>query len=184
MPTEWIAAMQGAMGVGYDVLVWGVGVIAMSLSALSFQMKRRVTIILGNFLGQSCWVAHFLLQGDAASAFVCALSALMLALFAKKDKWPWATGKVSVAIFLALFSTFSLVTFRIWSDIFPLLAGIFCVIANSRATEKGLRRLSLFWCLSWLANSIFKGYPVALISDLLCTSSTAIALYRYREKKQ
>ena len=47
---------------------------------IAFQFKRRVTIILSNFLGQTCWVIYFLLQGDLTSAIACALSAVMLAL--------------------------------------------------------------------------------------------------------
>lgn len=184
MPQAFVGAMQEAMGIAYYILVYGIGGLAVAFSVVAFQFKHRATILLGNFLGQSCWVAYFLLQGDAASAFACALSAGMLALFAKKDKWPWVTGKVSVSVFLLLFSAFSLFTFRIWSDIFPLLAGIFGVIASSRATEKRLRQFSLPWCLFWLLNSAFKGYPVALANDCLCTASTAISLYRYREKKQ
>lgn len=184
MLDAFVGTMQETMGIAYYILVYGIGALAMLLSVISYQFRRRVTILLSNFLGQSCWVAYFLLQADGMSALVCALSALMLALFAKKDKWPWATGKISVSVFLLLFSAFSLFTFRIWSDIFPLLAGIFGVIASSRATEKRLRQFSLPWCLFWLLNSAFKGYPVALANDCLCTASTAISLYRYREKKQ
>ena len=80
--------------------------------------------------------------------------------------------------------TFSLLTFKVWSDIFPLLAGIFVVIANSRKNEKQLRQFSLLWSVSWLLNSILKMYPVAFINDLFCTVSTVVALARCREKKK
>jgi predicted LPLAT superfamily acyltransferase len=90
---------------------------------------------------------------------------------------------LTIALFIVLISGFSLLTFEVWSDIFPLLAGVFAVIANSRSSEKRLRQFSLFWCLFWLLNSIFKMYPVAFANDLLCTVSTVVALIRYREKK-
>lgn len=171
------------LGIFYYILVYGIGIIAMALSTLSFQFKRRVTIILGNFFGQSCWVIYFVLQGDLTSAIACALSAVMLAVFAKKDKWSWATHPIMVIMFIALLSGFSLLSFKVWSDIFPLLAGAFAVIANSRATEKRLRQFAVFWCLFWLLNSTFKMYPVAFANDFLCTASTIIALIRYRDKK-
>lgn len=117
------------------------------------------------------------------SAIACALSAVMLAIFSKKDKWQWATGTVTVSTFILIFTVFSVFTFRVWSDIFPLLAGVFAVIANSRASEKRLRQFSVFWCLFWLLNSIFKMYPIAFANDLLCTISTIISLIRYREKR-
>ena len=173
-----------ALGKSYYVFVYGIGLIAMVLSIIAFQFKHRVTIILSNFLGQTCWVIYFLLQGDLTSAIACALSAIMLAVFSKKDQWKWSTSPFTIALFIVLISGFSLLSFGVWSDIFPLLAGIFAVIANSRSEEKRLRQFSLFWCLFWLLNSIFKMYPVAFANDLLCTVSTVVALIRYRDKKE
>ena len=177
-----VEGFANALGFGYYILVYGVGLIAMALSIMAFQFKHRVTIILCNFFGQSCWVAYFLLQGDLTSAIACALSAVMLAVFSKKDKWKWSTSPWSIAAFIIILSGFSLLSFEGWTDIFPLLAGIFAVIANSRASEKRLRQFAVFWCLFWMLNSISKGYPVALANDLLCTVSTVVALIRYREK--
>ena len=170
------------LGKSYWIIDYGVGLIAMALSVIAFQFKRRVTIILSNFLGQTSWVVYFLLQGDLTSAIACALSAAMLAVFAKKDRWKWAVSPLTVGFFLVLISGFSLMSFEGWSDIFPLLAGAFAVIANSRSTEKRLRQFSLLWCLFWLLNSAFKMYPVAFVNDFLCTVSTVVALIRYREK--
>ena len=178
-----VHGLMETLGFWYYILVYGIGIVAMTLSVVAFQFKRRVTIILSSFLGQSCWVLYFLLQGDITSAIACALSAVMLAIFSKKEQWKWACSKVSVAVFIILICGFSALSFKVWSDIFPLLACVFAVIANSRSTEKRLRQFAVLWCLFWLLNSAFKLYPVALANDLLCTSSTVIALVRYREKK-
>ena len=177
-----VEGFANALGLGYYILVYGVGLIAMTLSIIAFQFKHRVTIILSNFFGQTCWIAYFLLQGDVTSAIACGLSAIMLAVFSKKDKWKWSTSPWSIATFIVLLSGFSLLSFEGWTDIFPLLAGIFAVIANSRASEKRLRQFSIFWCFFWLLNSTFKMYPVAFANDLLCTVSAIVSLIRYREK--
>ena len=178
----YVEALAEAMGLGYDILVYGIGILAMTLSVIAFQFKRRVAIILCNCLGQTSWVLYFLLQGDLTSAIACGLSAIMLAVFSKKDQWKWATGKISITVFIVLIGGFSLLSFRVWSDVFPLLAGVFAVLANSRSTEKRLRQLALPWCLAWLLNSACKMYPVALANDLFCTCSTVIALIRYRDR--
>ena len=179
-----VDGLVAALGKGYDILVYGVGVIAMLLSIIAFQFKHRVTIILSNFFGQTCWVVYFLLQGDLTSAIACALSAVMLAVFSKKETWKWATSPITVGLFIVLLSGFSLLSFEGWSDLFPLLAGVFAVIANCQSREKRLRQFSFFWCLFWLLNSIFKMYPVAFMNDLLCTISTVVALIRYRETRE
>ena len=179
-----VEGLTEALGKGYWILVYAVGVLAMVLSIIAFQFKHRVTILLSNFLGQVSWVVYFLLQGDVTSAIASGLSAVMMAVFAKKDKWKWAVSPFTVVLFTVLICGFSLLSFETWSDIFPLLAGVFAVIANSRSSEKRLRQFSLFWCLFWLLNSAFKMYPVAFANDFLCTVSTIVALIRYREKKE
>ena len=168
--------------VGYSCLLYGVGILAMAFSVVAFQFKHRVTIILSGFLGQSCWVLYFLLQADYTSAIACGLSAVVLAIFSKKDQWRWATSNWCIAVCAVVICGFSLLTFASWMDIFPLLAGFFCVIANSRSTERRLRQFSLLWCAFWLTNSILKVYPVAFANDLLCTVSALISLIRYRKK--
>ena len=57
-----------AAGMGHTVLVYALGILAMAFSVIAFQFRHRVTIILCSFLGQSCWVLYFLLQGDAVEA--------------------------------------------------------------------------------------------------------------------
>ena len=167
-----------------NIFIYAVGIIAILFSVIAFQFKHKVTIIFCSFCGQTCWVIYFLLQSDFTSAISCGLSAIMLAVFSRQDKWKWATSPAMVALFIALITGFSILTFKVWIDMFPLLAGIFVVIANSRKTEKRLRQFSLLWCLSWLLNSILKMYPVAFISDFFTAISTIVSLIRCREKKE
>ena len=184
MLDNFVNTLSENLGTFYFVLVYGIGGIAMLLSISAMQFKHRVTIILCNVFAQSSWVAHFVLQGDLTSAIACALSATMMAVFAQQGKWKWVKHPLCIVFFIALLSGFSALSFAVWSDIFPLLAGIFAVIANSRTSEKRLRQFALLWCLFWLLNSTFKMYPVAFANDFFCTISTIVALVRYREKKQ
>ena len=180
---QFASALRDNLGTFYYILVYGVGLIAMALSISAFQFKHKVAIILCNFLAQSSWVIYFLLQGDLTSAISCGLSATMLAVFSRQEKWKWVKHPLCIAFFISLFACFSAFSFSVWSDVFPLMAGIFAVIANSRSTEKRLRQFSILWCTSWMINSIFKMYPVAFANDLFCTISTIVALIRYRDKK-
>lgn len=170
-----------ALGIGYYILMYGVGIVALTLSVIAFQFKRRITIILSSLTGQICWTAHFVLQGDLTSAIACILSAIMLFVFSKSDKHKWTIHPITVAFFIILLSGFSIFTFKTWTDIFPIIAGVFAALTNSRKTEKSLRRLSVPWCIAWLLNSIIKMYPVALVNDCFCTVSAVVGLIRYRK---
>ena len=165
------------------VLIYAVGILAMVLSVIAYQFKYRVTIIVVNFSGQACWVIYFLLQSDFTSAVSCALTVLVMAIYSMKGKWTWTSSRICFVTFMVAMITFSLVTFAGWKDIFPLLAGVFAVIANSRSDERSLRFYSAIWCALWLMNSILKVYPVAFVNDVLCTSSSVISIFRYRETK-
>ncbi|MBE6532585.1 MAG: YgjV family protein [Ruminococcaceae bacterium] len=173
-----------SLGVGYYILVYAIGFLAMALSIIAYQFKHRVSIILGTFFGQICWVTHFLLQGDLTSAIICALTAAMLAVFVKREQWNWVKSPFCIIGFIVLISGFSILSFAVWSDIFPLLAGIFAVIANSRSNEKSLRQFSVLFCFFWLMNSTFKLYPVAFINDLFCLISAVVSLIRYRNPQK
>ena len=177
-----VSALQSGLGFFYYILVYGIGLLAMSLSVFSYQLRRRESIILCACVGQLAWIAHFFLQGDLASAIACALSAVMLAIFSKKDTWKWACAPATVVFFIVVLSGFSLLSFADWRDIFPLLAGVFAVLSNCQSSEKRLRRLGILWCLFWFCNSLTKGYPIALVTDFCSTLSAVISLYRYREK--
>ena len=170
------------LGFFYYVLVYGVGILSMALSTVAFQFKRRSAIVLCSCLGQTSWVIYFLLQADLVSAIACGLSAVILAVFTKQGEWKWVKSPYCIVICILLISGVSLLSFAVWSDVFPLLAGVFAVIANSRTNEKRLRQFSVLWCGFWFLNSLFKMYPVAFINDLFCTVSTIVALVRYREK--
>lgn len=165
------------------VLIYAVGILAMVLSVIAYQFKYRVTIIVVNFSGQACWVIYFLLQSDFTSAVSCALTVIVMAIYSMKGKWTWVSSKICFATFMVAMISFSLVTFAGWKDIFPLLAGVFAVIANSRSDEHSLRFFSAIWCALWLMNSILKVYPVAFVNDVLCTSSSIISIFRYSETK-
>ncbi len=112
--------VEGTVGFGYYFLLYGIGILAMAFSTAAYQFKHRVTIILMNFFGQLCWVMHFLLQGDLTSAIACTLTAVMLAVFSKKDKLKWATHPVIIVFFIMLLPGFSLLSFKEWSDVFSL----------------------------------------------------------------
>ena len=165
------------------VLIYAVGILAMVLSVIAYQFKYRVTIIVVNFSGQACWVIYFLLQSDFTSAVSCALTVIVMAIYSMKGKWTWVSSKICFVSFMVAMISFSVITFAGWKDIFPLLAGVFAVIANSRSDEHSLRFFSAIWCALWLMNSILKVYPVAFVNDVLCTSSSIISIFRYRETK-
>lgn len=168
--------------VGLTVSIYAVGILAMLLSVIAYQFKYRVTIIVVNFSGQACWVLYFLLQRDFTSAVSCAITVAVMVAYSMKDKWRWVSNKLCHITFTVLVVGFSVLTFATWIDVFPLLAGVFAVIANSRTSEKRLRQFSFIWCALWLVNSILKMYPVALVNDVLCTGSTLVSLIRYRER--
>ena len=176
--------LAGTLGVGYTILNNAFGVIAMVFCIIAFQFKNKVTIVVCNFLGQLCWVLYFIFLRDYTSAISCGISAAMLWAFSKQEKWKWVLSPVTVTIFAVIIAGFSISAFRVWADIFPVMAGVFGIIANSRKKESTFRKFGLLCYISWLMNSIFKMFPIALINDASCTISVAVSIYRYRGRDE
>lgn len=179
-----VLALQNGLGFFYDILVWGVGILAMAFSVSAYQLRHRVAILLFMIFSRFAWIAYFFLQGNLTSVIANILTALILAVFAKQDKWKWATAPVTVFAAVLLMSVSSLLSFTDWTGIFPLLGGVFAVLSSSRKSEQSLRLLALADCLAWLTNSVLHLYYVAIANDLFCTVSAAVAFIRYRKKEK
>ena len=170
------------LGIFYYVLVYGVGICAMASAFISYQFERRATILLFNYVAQMLWITYFLLQADVSSAIACAITSLALITYSRKGKWKWVSSKITLAVCVLIIAGTTLTSFRVWSDILPVLGSTCAVLSYSRTKENELRALSLACYLFWFCNSLFKMYPVALISDFTSITSVVISLIRYRKK--
>ena len=171
------------LGVWHDVITNFFGVIAIILLATSFQMKSRIKLLLVFLFSQMMWATYFILQGDLASGIMCSISITMSLVFMQREKHKWANSIFWLFFFIAVMLTCSILTFKDWRDLFPLLGNLLTTISFFTLNEKVLRNINIGTYLSWMGNSISKLYVVALISDTMTLISVIISIVRFNSKK-
>jgi len=161
-----IAAIDIAQALGWAAALVG---------AVSFQARRRETVIV--LLAVSCllWTTHFAALGMSAGAifnFIALLRGLMAML-----RHPWV--RRGVLGFIPLIWAVAVLTAKQPIDYIPPLAMTMSTLAQASTRVVWLR---LFMGLSsppWLTYSILAGSQGGVANELLNMGSVALSLYRY-----
>lgn len=168
-----------SLGVWNDIIVNGVGVIALAFLVVSYQMKDR-TSIFNVYLGAAiAWIFYFLLQGNIASVFMNIVAIARTLIFKLRGKYKWVDSKWTLVIFLVVMLGLTALSFRDWRDIFPLLATAFSTFAFFAIKEKSIRVINLGAYIAWILNGATCGYWVALACDSITFISLVVALIRF-----
>ena len=166
------------------VLFNGIGVVAIFLQFMMFQMKRRKDIIFVSMGSNVGWFSYFALQGDLISGVANVIGIMSNIIFLFRENHRWANSKLWLLLFLAVATVFSIYTYQTWKDIFALCGALFSMIAFFMIKEKNIRIISFFTYISFMCNNVSKVYVVALIADITALASLVIALKRYKKAEQ
>lgn len=167
-----------------------VGLLAVALFLLSYQLKRRGQIILCNVASRCLYILQYLLLGAIAGAVLDILGAVASVVAGRKDA-PFfkkhiravfvATNGVIVAVGLAL-----CIVSRNPVNLLPVVGILFHTGAFWITDERMIRRVSLAGSPFWFAyNFISRAYGSA-IGDLLTVGSILLAMLKFRalEKRE
>ncbi|MBO7214472.1 MAG: YgjV family protein [Clostridia bacterium] len=167
------------LGVWYYVILNAFGVIAILLKVTEFQFKKRSTILTFALLASTCWIFYFILYGDLVSAIVNFVCIVQGYVFLCREKYKWANSKLWFFFFLVVQITLGIIFFKVWHDIFPIIAGVFNVIAYFVMNKTQYRFFGLCCLIFWVLNSAFKFYPIALANDVFGSISAFVSIVRY-----
>ena len=161
------------------------GLVAVALYLLCFQLKSAKSIIACRFLSSVFYVLQYFLLGafvgaamDAAAAITAAISYRKDTPFVKKHKIPILIASNAVIITVGIL---------LYDSVFSLLAiaGVLLESAsNWMKNEKLLRIVSLFAVPCWLIyNVVYEAYGSAL-GSILALISVITALVRYSKTEK
>ena len=176
-----VSTLDGTMGIGYVILYNAIGVISIVLQFLIFQMQSKKRIVFVGVLSDVGWLAYFALQGDFISGMANIIGIMSKIIILLGGKYAWAKSKGWNVFFLAFVAVFSVFTFKVWQDVFAIIACTSSVLAFFMEKENNIRKVALISFTAFACNSISKLYIVALIADLTALTSIIISLIRYRK---
>lgn len=167
------------LGVWYFIILNAFGVIAILLKVTEFQFKKRSTILTFALLASCCWMCYFIFYGDFVSMIVNLVCIIQGVIFLNREKYAWARSKFWLFFFLVTQISLGVIFFKVWHDIFPILAGVFNVFCYFVFDKKKYRLLGFITLAFWVMNSAFKFYPIALANDVFGCVSAFVSIVRY-----
>jgi hypothetical protein len=176
---NFVSVLSSSLGVWYLIITNAIGVFAILCKVFEYQVAKRSTMFVFATIANICWVLYFLLFGNFASSLTCVINVVKMFIFMKRDNCQWANSIFWLFFFLLLQALVAVFTVKSYLDIFSVTAGFLGIFAYYVINQKHYRLLSFFHMAVWVANSIVNFYLIALISDVMSTTSCAVAIYRY-----
>ena len=162
------------------IIAQTIGIAAVVLYILSYQMKRRKAIIFVNATSSFLYVVQYIMLGAFEGAALDTLGALSAIGAANKNK-PFVSAHKNIVIIIMNMAV-ALVGAMLYKNIFSLfsIAGAMLQMSALWITkEKNIRILSLAGAPMWLVyNFVSKAYGSA-IGSLLSIISLGTAILRY-----
>lgn len=167
-----------------NVLIQGVGWLALICSAISFQQKKRAGILLWQSTATLISSLYLFLLGAYEGACLDLLSFAGKMVFSKGSAVIGISLSVWRIIFLAAMLIAGILT---WSDIFSLLAifgSCLSLFALSMKSPTKIRFISLLVGPCWIVyNWVYHAYP-SILMECIALTSIIIAIIKYDIKKK
>ena len=160
------------------------GVLSMASSVCSMQFKKRKAILIALFCLNTFAALNMVFLGSLSAAYItffAILEMLINYLFERKKR---PVPKPIVGFYIIANIALGALTFSGWLDLIPIICAIvFCATILTQK-EQNIRKLMLINLSLWLVFDLAVGAYTLSASNILTIVSTAIALYRYRQKYQ
>lgn len=167
--------------------IQALGLIAMAFNTLSYQQKKRSTVIAMQMVGTFLFCIHFGLLGAAMGCILNALSAVRAVIFLNKEKLH-ADRPVWLAGFIAVYIASYVLTFTVFGttatvknlvlELLPLIGMVAITISFQLRDAKAIRKYALISSPCWLVYNIANGSIGAVLCEVLSLSSILIGMFR------
>lgn len=165
-----------------------IGLLAVTSFLLSYQQKKRKSIIIWNVASRILYITQYILLGAFSGAILDVLGALS-SVIAEKKHTPFIKKHTS-AIFLSVNLIIIAIGLSIaiinksFLDIFPIIGVLLHTSAFWISSEKIIRRVSLLGSPFWfIYNFLSKAYGSS-VGDVLTMISIIIAMIKYKNQDE
>ncbi|MBE7064401.1 MAG: YgjV family protein [Ruminococcaceae bacterium] len=162
-----------------------VGICAVIMFVLSYQMKSRKGIVLCNVISRVLYVAQYLLLGAFEGAVLDIVGVLASVLAQNKDSK--FIKKYQTAVIIGVNVVIVAAGLLLYENVFSLLP-MFGVLLHTGAfwfsNEKKIRFMSFAGSPFWFAYNLYSGAYGSSIGDVMTMVSIGLAIYRYDIRKK
>lgn len=165
-----------------DVIAQVIGIAAMVICILAFQLKTAKSIVLMQAAGALLFVANFGLLGQYAGALLNVVGCVRAILLMKKEKWH-TDNNLWLAILGAAYIACYVLTFAVFGEVFNLrnavvqclpVLGMFCSHLAFRSEEASqVRKIFLASSACWIIYNAI-GFS---IGGILCEAFNIVSIF-------
>ena len=163
-----------------EFLATVLGILAVAMFVLSYQLKSRANIILFNAGSRVLYVAQYILLGAFEGALLDVIALFVSFFYKTRDKGfikkhPTVTVIATNIVIFAL----GMLTYKNIFSLLPIFGVIFETLGLWLKKEKHIRILSIIGCPFWFAYNFQSGAYGSCAGDFLACVSLCISLIRY-----
>lgn len=168
----------------WEIIPQIIGLLAVATFLLSYQQKKRKSIIIWNIISRCLYILQYLLLGAFSGAVLDILGAAASVLAEKKHtsfiKKHIKTVVITTNTVIISAGLCIAVLNRSFLDIFPIIGVLLHTGAFWISNEKIIRRISLMGSPFWfIYNFLSRAYGSA-VGDILTMMSIIVAMVKYR----
>lgn len=177
----------------YQIVAQGIGIVAMTLNIISYQMKKQRSIIILQLFGATLFTVNMFMIGAVVGGFLNAIGAIRALVYSnekrfRSDKFIWfiVFGALSVISYLLTFLVFDKEpnAVNLILEFLPIVAMLASGIGFYRKSPRTVRRMALICSPSWLVYNIVNFAIGGIICEILALVSIISAMIRLDRKKK
>lgn len=163
-----------------------IGFAAVGLYLLSYQLKKRRSIVWTTCISNALYVLQYILLGAFSGAIMDFMSTVSSFLAAKKNDEPFRKYArwlaLSNMIIIAVVGLISAFVQREWLELLPIAGAIFQTGGLWFDNEQTIRKFGLCGAPFWLVYNFLSQAYGAATGSVIAIVSISVAMIRYRKK--
>lgn len=166
--------------VNLNIFAQLVGILAIVVSLLVFQLNRRSRMLIVQICSCLLWTIHFMLLGAYTGSAINFLTGVRNAAYYRLGKR--RDGRVPL-VFAGLFVAATIITWQGMHSMLPLIAILVGTLAFWQISPRRIRLLSLIAPPLWISYNLVVGSYAGIVADSLALVSMLVGIYRFDLKK-
>ena len=178
----------------FSIITQIIGLLAMSVSVLSFQKKTQKEIVILQSISTVLWCSHFLMLGAYTGSMLNLIAATRNLLLTQREKRPWTRSPLvvllvafaSCLVYALSFLVFGVkpTCFNLFIEILPVIGMVATSLSVREKEAKNVRLFALISSPLWLIYNVMNHSIGGSITETFSIASIVIAYLRLDRKKE
>lgn len=184
---EFLVSYLNLDGGAYAVVAQIIGIVALTVSFISFQSKAQKTIMIMQTISTCLFAVHLYMLGAISGMLLNIAGCLRSFVFSFRNKYKWAASPFWVVFFIVVCTVLSLVSVFTGEGAVALLplGGMILTTFAGRCREAAkVRLLTLLNSPFWLTYNLISGSIPGVMTEILVSGSIVIGMIRLDRRKR